>query len=91
MSTENSFAEQQEDTLHGRYLTFSIDDEIYGLQIRFVTEIIGVQPITKVPEAPGFIKGIINLRGKIIPVIDMRLRFNKQPIEYDDRTCVIII
>lgn len=91
MSIENSFAEQHEDTQHGRYLTFSIDGEIYGLQIRFVTEIIGVQPITKVPEVPEFIKGIINLRGKIIPVIDMRLRFNKQPIEYDDRTCVIII
>lgn len=91
MSIENSFAEQHEDTQYGRYLTFSIDGEIYGLQIRFVTEIIGVQPITKVPEVPDFIKGIINLRGKIIPVIDMRLRFKKQPIEYDDRTCVVII
>lgn len=91
MNPGNNLIEKQEDTQHGRYLTFHIDNEAYGLKIKYVTEIIGVQPITKVPDVPGFIKGIINLRGKIIPVIDMRLRFNKQPIEYNDRTCVIII
>lgn len=90
MSTDTQNT-QQMDELQSRYLTFYIDNEVYGIDIRFVTEIIGVLPITRVPEVPGYIKGIINLRGKIIPVIDMRLRFNKEPIEYNDRTCIIII
>jgi purine-binding chemotaxis protein CheW len=83
--------DQQEDTQHGRYLTFYLGDEIYGIEIGYVTEIIGVQPITKVPEVKDYIKGIINLRGKIIPVIDIRLKFRKEPIEYDDRTCIIVV
>jgi purine-binding chemotaxis protein CheW len=82
---------QEEDTQHGRYLTFYLGAEVYGIEIEYVTEIIGIQPITKIPEVSDFIKGIINLRGKIIPVIDMRLKFNKEPIEYDDRTCIIVV
>lgn len=81
----------EEDTQKGRYLTFAIDSESYGIEIKDITEIIGVQPITVVPELPQYICGIINLRGKIIPVMDVRLRFHKQFREYDDRTCVIII
>jgi purine-binding chemotaxis protein CheW len=80
-----------EDTLKGRYLTFPILDETYGVEIKYVTQIISIQKITEVPEMPYFMKGIINLRGRIVPVIDIRLRFNKPEKEYDDRTCVIII
>lgn len=83
--------EQEEDTLKGRYLIFSVGSELYGMEIRYITEIIGLQPITQVPEMPEYVKGVTNLRGKIIPVIDARLRFHKAVREYDDRTCIIVI
>jgi len=82
---------EQEDTQKDRYLTFQINSEVYGIEIRYVTEIIGIQPITEVPELPEYMKGIINLRGKIIPVMDVRLRFKKTEIVYNDRTCVVVI
>lgn len=81
----------EEDTQHGRFLTFTLEDEVYGIEIKYVTEIIGIQSITKVPEVPEYVKGIINLRGKIIPVIDVRLKFGKEPMVYDDRTCIVVI
>jgi len=81
----------EEDTQEGRYLTFSLGKESYGIEIRYVTEIIGIQPITEIPGLPDYVKGIINLRGKIIPVMDVRLRFKKEPKEYNDRTCVIVV
>lgn len=81
----------EEDTQKGRFLTFTLEGEIYGIEIKHVTEIIGIQAITKVPEVPPYVKGIINLRGKIIPVIDVRLKFGKEAIEYDDRTCIVVI
>jgi purine-binding chemotaxis protein CheW len=65
--------------------------EVYGIEIRYVTEIIGMQSITEVPDLPEYVRGIINLRGKIIPVIDVRLRFMKPPKSYNDRTCVIVV
>ncbi|NMA91979.1 MAG: purine-binding chemotaxis protein CheW [Firmicutes bacterium] len=80
-----------EDTLKGKYLIFSMDRELYGIEIRCITEIVGIQPITKLPETPNYIKGITNLRGKIIPVMDARLRFKKEPREYNDRTCIIVL
>lgn len=83
--------EMEEDTQKGRYLTFSLGQEIYGIEISYVTEIIGIQAIIKIPELPEYVKGIINLRGKIIPVIDVRLRFRKEPRDYNDRTCIIVI
>ncbi len=83
--------DQEEDTQKGKYLTFALGKEIYGIEISFVTEIIGLQPITEVPEVPNYVKGIINLRGKIIPVIDVRLKFRKNELEYNDRTCIIVI
>lgn len=83
--------EDHEDTQKDKFLTFSIDEEIYGLDISYVLEIIGVQEITEVPRQLPFICGVINLRGKIIPVMDIRLRFGKQPREYDDRTCVVVL
>lgn len=82
--------EEWEDTQQGRYLTFLVDGEALGVEIGYVKEIIGIQPIARLPDTPSYIKGVINLRGKIIPVIDMRLKFHKQPQEYTDRTCVIV-
>jgi len=83
--------EEEEDTQKGKFLTFSLGNESYGIEIMYVTEIVGIQPITEVPELPEYVKGIINLRGKIIPVMDVRLRFKKQPVDYNDRTCIIVI
>lgn len=89
--TEKQLQEVEEDTQKGRYLTFNLDRESYGIEITHVTEIIGIQPITEIPELPDYIKGIVNLRGKIIPVMDVRLRFRKSSREYNDRTCVIVV
>jgi purine-binding chemotaxis protein CheW len=83
--------EIEEDTQKGKYLTFNLGREDYGIEIQYVTEIIGIQSITQVPELPAYVKGIINLRGKIIPVMDVRLRFKKPAIEYNDRTCIVVI
>lgn len=70
--------EFQEDTQKGKFLTFSLGEEDYGMEIRYVTEVIGLQPITQIPELPEHVRGIINLRGKIIPVMDVKLRFKKE-------------
>jgi purine-binding chemotaxis protein CheW len=83
--------EIEEDTQKGRYLTFTLGKESYGIEIQYVTEIIGIQTITQIPELPEYLKGIINLRGKIIPVMDVALRFKKEPREYNDRTCIIVV
>ncbi|MGG6310993.1 chemotaxis protein CheW [Paenibacillus macerans] len=83
--------EQDEDTQKGKFLTFQIGSDVYGIEIRYVTEIIGIQAITEVPELPEHIRGIINLRGKIIPVMDVRLRFKKPFREYNDRTCIVVV
>jgi len=91
MAVLNEMDETAEDTQRGKFLTFSIGKEVYGFEIKYVTEIIGIQEITEVPELPIYVKGIINLRGKIIPVMDVRLRFKKEPREYNDRTCIVVI
>ena len=83
--------ELEEDTQKDRYLTFVLGDECYGIEIKYVTEIIGMQAITVMPEIPEYVKGIINLRGKIIPVIDVRALFKKAAKEYNDRTCVVVV
>lgn len=80
---ENNFSE--------KYLTFQLDNETYGIELENVVEIIGMQPITKLPGLPDYVRGIINLRGKIIPVMDVRLQFNKNLVDYNERTCVIVI
>jgi len=81
----------EEDSQRDKYLTFVVDGDTYGIEIRYVTEIIGLQKITPVPDMPAFVRGIINLRGKIIPVMDMRVRFNKPFREYMERTCIIVV
>lgn len=83
--------ELEEDTERGKYMTFKSGNEYFGLELQCVNEIIGIQPITEVPEVEDYLRGLINLRGKIIPVIDVRLRFKQEPFEYNDRTCIIII
>ncbi len=75
----------------GKYLTFTLADEEYGIGILKVKEIIGMMPITSVPRTPDFVKGVINLRGKVIPVIDLRLKFGMASIPYTDRTCIIVV
>lgn len=80
-----------EDTQKDKYLTFHLAGEDYGIEICYVIEIIGIQSITNVPDMPAFIRGVINLRGKVIPVMDVRARFGLAARDYDDRTCIIVI
>jgi Chemotaxis signal transduction protein len=75
----------------GKFLTFALDGEEYGIPIQRVKEIIGIMDITCIPRTPLFIKGVINLRGKIIPVMDLRLKFGMQEREYNQRTCIIVV
>lgn len=81
----------EDNTQRGRFMTFRTGKECFGISISYVNEIIGIQAITALPEVENYIKGLINLRGKIIPVIDVRLRFGMEPVEYTDRTCIIVI
>ncbi len=75
----------------GKYLTFTLDEEEYGIGIIKIKEIIGMMAITSVPQTPEFVKGVINLRGKVIPVVDLRLRFGLNAIDYTERTCIIVV
>jgi purine-binding chemotaxis protein CheW len=75
----------------GKYLTFNLADEQYGIGILKIKEIIGMMPITSVPQTPEFVKGVINLRGKVIPVMDLRLRFGVEARPYTDRSCIIVV
>ena len=75
----------------GKYLTFTMANEEYGISILKIKEIIGMMPITSVPQTPAFVKGVINLRGKVIPVVDLRLRFGMEANDYTERTCIIVV
>lgn len=77
--------------LGGKYLTFSLGTEEYGIVITKVREIIGIMEITAVPHTPDFIKGVINLRGRVIPIIELRMKFGMELKEYDERTCIIVV
>ena len=88
---EESAASKEGDTQKGKYMTFKSGNEYFGLEIQYVNEIIQLQAITAIPETEDYIKGLINLRGKVIPVVDVRLRFKQEPFEYNDRTCIIVI
>lgn len=90
MSDDSDMLEE-EDTQRGKYMTFKSGSEYFGLEIQYVQQIIQYQTITKIPETEDYIKGLINLRGKIVPVVDVRLRFRQEPIEYDDKTCIMVI
>lgn len=91
MNQEEVLQEDVLDTEKGKYMTFKNNGEYYGVALKYVVEIVGIQKITAIPEVEDYIKGLINLRGKIIPVIDVRVRFRQEPFEYNDRTCIIII
>jgi len=80
-----------EDTQKDKYLTFRLAEEDYGIEIGDVIEIIGIQKITQLPDMPRFIKGVINLRGQVIPVMDVRLRFGLPARDYDERTCIVVV
>jgi len=80
-----------EDQRGGKYLTFLLGTEEYAIRVLQVREIIGVQDITGVPQTPVYVKGVINLRGKVIPVVDLRLKFGLPEIEYTQRTCIIVV
>jgi purine-binding chemotaxis protein CheW len=75
----------------GKYLTFSLGSEEYGIAILKIKEIIGMMPVTSVPQVPDYVKGVVNLRGKVIPVIDLRRKFAMEDIEYTERTCIIVV
>jgi len=77
--------------LGGKYLTFKLAGEEHGLEILKVREIVKIMDITTVPKMPGFIKGVVNLRGKVIPVIDLRIRFDLPEAEYNEETCIIVV
>jgi purine-binding chemotaxis protein CheW len=77
--------------LGGKYLTFSLANEEYGLEILKVREIIGIMDITAMPQVPPEVKGVINLRGRVIPVIDLRLKFGMEPTDYTEQTCVVVV
>ncbi|MGD9976299.1 MAG: chemotaxis protein CheW, partial [Desulfatirhabdiaceae bacterium] len=78
-------------TIEGKYLTFTLGQEEYGIGIKKIREIIGLMPITAIPEMPAYIKGVINLRGRVIPVVDLRLRFSMPEIDYTERTCIVVV
>jgi len=91
MVDDDSLDDDDEDTQKDKFLTFRVGNEDYGIEIRHVTEIIGIQKITAVPDMPTFVKGVINLRGKVIPVLDMRRRFSLEDRDYDERTCIVVV
>lgn len=74
-----------------KYLTFVMAGEEYGIQVRRVREIVGMVPITRVPRTPKHVRGILNLRGKVVPVMDLRLKFDLPEAEYHERTCIIVV
>ena len=75
----------------GKYLTFQLGREEFAIQVLKVREIMGVQDITAVPQTPAHVKGVINLRGKVVPVVDLRLKFRLPQVEYTQRTCIIVV
>ena len=90
-STINAVLQEAEETQKDLFLTFRLGDEDYGMEIFHVIEIVGIQKITEVPDMPESIKGVINLRGSVIPVMDVRLKFGMVERPYDDRTCLVVV
>lgn len=91
MSVQSVKETAKTDSLAGKYLTFILDEEGYGLEILKVREIIGMMTITAIPRMPDYVKGVINLRGKVIPVIDLRLKFSMEQAEQTPETCIIVV
>ena len=90
-TTSASSPSLKADERGGKYLTFLIGAEEFGVGVLQVREIMGIQEITAVPRTPAYLKGVINLRGKVIPVVDLRLKFGLPGIDYTQRTCIIVV
>ena len=93
-STENvstDYRMQPAVNREGKYLTFTLAGEEYGIGIRKVREIVGMMTVTHVPQTPQYVKGVINLRGKVIPIVDLRLKFGMEAMAYTERTCIIVV
>ena len=91
MPVSETAAASKADARAGKYLTFGLGKEEFAIQVLRVREIMGVQDITAVPQTPSYVKGVINLRGKVIPVVDLRLRFGLPEQEYTQRTCIVVV
>ena len=91
LQSETGKGSENSDTQKGKYMIFKSGPEYFGLEIQYVQQIIQYQEVTKVPETEDYIKGLINLRGRIIPVVDVRLRFHQGACEYNDKTCILVI
>ena len=90
MFDDDFFDDEDEDTQKDKFLTFILGKEEYGIEIKHVSEIIGIMQTTDVPDMPEFVVGVINLRGQIIPLVDVRLRFKMPFREYNDRTSIVV-
>jgi purine-binding chemotaxis protein CheW len=84
-------ASQKVDRRTGKYLTFALGNEEFAIQVLGVREIMGIQEITAVPQMPAYVKGVLNLRGKVIPIVDLRLKFDLPELEYTQRTCIVVV
>lgn len=91
MTTVSAVEQPGVAALPGKYLTFCVGEELYGLEILKVQEIIGLMTVTHVPRTPSFVRGVINLRGRIIPVVDLRSKFDLEPKEDTERTCIVVV
>ncbi|MCF7947440.1 MAG: chemotaxis protein CheW [Spirochaetia bacterium] len=91
MQDSDFFDETDDEIQENKFLMCKIGEETYGIDIQHVTDIIELQKITEVPDMPEYVRGVINLRGKVIPVIDMRLRFGMDSKEFDDRTVITVV
>lgn len=87
---DDEYDDEEEDTLQDMYLIFCCDEKYYSVEVRYVSEIVALQSVTEIPDMPSYFKGVINLRGKILPVLDMRLRFGFSETKYHERTCCIV-
>jgi purine-binding chemotaxis protein CheW len=83
--------EETEESAGTKYLMCKLGEEIFGIDIRYITDIIELEKITAIPDVPGYVRGVINLRGQVIPIIDIRLRFNMEERSYDDRTVITVV
>ncbi|HUJ22080.1 MAG TPA: chemotaxis protein CheW [Bryobacteraceae bacterium] len=91
VATDDKISAVKADERAGKYLVFHLGSEEFGIRVLKVREIMGVQDITAVPQTPAHVKGVINLRGKVIPVVDLRLKFGLPAVEYTQRTCIIVV
>lgn len=91
METQNVGTSVQQEDLGGKYLTFSLGTQEFGVPILTVKEIIGLLPITQIPQAPAFVRGMVNLRGSVIPVVELRKKFQMESVEDTEQTCIIVV